>query len=524
MLMLVDGRGSGERSRERERAGETALPVAVASGVLLAFSETVWATATSVEVYSLHLALITLILLVFFRLALMPGAGEGLWMLAAFVIGLSFTNHMTTVLLAPGLLYLYFATQGGGRPSWRRIFRMAMPFALGLSLYAYLPIRASQRPLMNWGNPVSLERIFWHFSGKQYRVWIFSSTEAAGRQLQYFLTSLPAEFAYLALLPAVIGLVVLWRRKRQAAVATLLLFAGCVLYAINYDIHDIDSYFLLAYVMVALWAAIGLHAVALRLMSSGRGGVIAAVVVTAVIALAPFLMHRSTSDRSTDHLVEDYTQNMFRALPQNAVIFSYQWDYWLSASYYFQLVRGVRPDVVVIDKELLRRSWYFTELERRYPWFIEQSRPEVNAFLRELDKFEHDRPYDAAIIQGRYIGVIASMISRSMETRPVFVTHEIEPEFTQGYQRVPEGLAFRLVADSAFHPSPRPDFVFRPFRTPGRLEDALPRLYAAALVARGMYYYRAGYPKEARVAFTGALRYDPANTEARRWSSLLSGD
>jgi len=525
LAMLARG-PLASRIRSREVVGRMILLAAVAAGIMLACSETVWATATSVEVYSLHLLLLSLILLLFLRAAVIAEpetAGAGTWMLAAFVIGLSFTNHMTTVLLAPGLLYLYFSTQGGGSPAWSRIGRMVPPFLIGFSVYAYLPIRAAQSPALNWGNPVTLERMLWHFSGKQYRVWIFSSTEAAGRQLQYFLQSLPAEFAYAGLIPAVIGLAVLWKHHRRLAVCTALLFAGCVLYAINYDIHDIDSYFLLAYVTVALWAGVGLFAGGLWMVQRGGGLGRSALVVMLIIALAPFAMHRKRADESGNRLVEDYTMNVLRSLPPNALIFSYQWDYWLSATYYYQLVRSVRTDVVVVDKELLRRSWYFNELEHRYPWLIAGSRPEVAAFLKELDKFEHDLPYDPAVIQGRYVNLIASMIRRSMETRPVFVMHEIEEEFTAGLQRVPEGLAFRLVGDTLFHPSPRQEFQYRPFGRSGRLEDMVPKIYASALIARGVYYYRAGELGEAKTSFSRALEFDPANSEAFRWVGLLSG-
>src|SRR5207249_2922963 len=98
--------------------------------------------------------------------------------------------------------------------------------------------------LLNWGNPVTLERFLWHLSGKQFRVWIFSSTEAAGRQLKYFVSSLPHEFAYIGLVLASVGVIALLHMNRKLAIGVLLMFISCVFYSINYDIHDIDSYFL----------------------------------------------------------------------------------------------------------------------------------------------------------------------------------------------------------------------------------------------------------------------------------------
>jgi hypothetical protein len=200
------------------------------------------------------------------------------------------------------------------------------------------------------------------------------------------------------------------------------------------------------------------------------------------------------------------------------LVLSYQWDYWVSAANYFQLVKGVRPDVVVVDKELLRRSWYLTELEYRFPWLIRESQAEVNAFRNELFKFEHDQPYTPAIIQARYEAMIMSFIRRSFSSRPVYVTAEIESEFTRGLERVPQGLAFRIWNDTLFHPTPHPQYTFRPLGRSGRLEGFVPKFYASSLVARGEYYLYAGKDRrEGEMSFVDALRYDPSSAEAKAW-------
>ena len=491
------------------KAKETPSLVASAgASLLLAFSETYWSQATSVEVYSLHVLFLSLVLYSFMRATFYdavirirqteePASTETKWwMLFAFTLGLSFTNHMTTILLAPGLLYLYFALQGGSKDSWKRILRMVTPFLIGFSVYVYLPVRAGGGALLNWGNPVTLERFLWHLSGKQFRVWIFSSTEAAGRQFKYFINSLPHEFAYVGLILAVVGVIVLFRLHRKLAVSVVLLFVTCVLYSINYDIHDIDSYFLLAYFCVVIWSGIALGRLYewignASVLQPGVGGVL-----IVAVSLVPIGVHYRMNDESSNNLVEDYTKNMFASVRPNALVISYQWDYWVSAAYYFQIVKNYRDDVAVVDKELLRRSWYLLQLERRYPWLMERSRQEVEAYNKELFKFEHDIPYDPSVIQSRYVDMILSFISRNIASRPVYVTSEIEPEFTAGFQRVPEGLAFGLAADTLFHGTELPHYEIRPFGRRGRLEDMVKGLYISSLKNRAVYYYQHGHPDE----------------------------
>lgn len=517
VLTGVAARSAALRTKTKEALGTQIRVAAAAASLLLAFSETYWSQAVAIEVYSLHVLLAIISLYCFFRAALGYGGGtqtDGWWYAFAFVIGLSFANHMTTLLLAPGLLYLYFATQGFSSGSWRRIAWMALPFLAGLSVYLYLPIRAAQAPALNWGNPQTLERFLWHWTGKQYRVWIFSSTEAAGRQLNYFLNSIPTEFAYGGLIVAIVGAVALWRTQRAIAIGTVLFFAGCVLYAINYDIHDIDSYFLLAYIAVAFAAGPG-FLVSWRFLSERSGKLLASVAIL-LIGIMPLAFHFERADESGNFMVEDYTMNMFSSLEENALVLSYQWDYWVSASYYYQLVKHYRPDVVVVDKELLRRSWYFLQLENRYPWLIKNSQREVDAFLKELHKFEHDAPYDPALIQARYVEMIRSMIMNAIPERPVYVTTEIEPEFTAGMQRVPEGLAFRVYADSSRYAVRPVEFRLRPFPRSGRLENAMKNLYATASIAQGVYYTQNGMIPLAVEKFREALQHNSASTDALR--------
>ncbi len=465
-----------------EKRSWEVLPAAVVSSMFIGFSRTFWFQGLAIEVYSLHLLLVMIDMLLFVK-AVQRGS-KHYWLLFAFMTGLSFTNHMTTVLLAPAMLYWYFAEYGLGKPAWKKFGILALPFAAGLSLYLYLLVRASQYPLLNWGNPQSIERLWWHVTGKQFRVFMFSSAEAARRQLDYFFDNLTVEFFFPVLILAGLGAAVLLIREKRKFLFVLLLFAACVGYSINYDIHDIDSYFLLAFTAIALSSAFGIRFVLERM--NGVNFRIAFLTLLLAVAAGQFYYNRERTDQSTNYLAEDYTKNILLNLPPNAVIISYQWDYFIAASYYFQHVKGIRPDITVIDKELLRRSWYFTQLEKMYPELMQRSQQEVRLFLAELEKFEHDRPYEFTVIEGRYTQMIKSFIDRSGD-QPVFVTPEIEEQYTAGYFRVPEGLVFRLTKDTVYHPMKTMDFRFRDF--PGT--DAYSR-QIKSLTKKGLLL-RAGY-------------------------------
>ncbi len=484
------------------------LPAAFGT-LVLAASETYWSTATSIEVYPLHVFLVPVVMLLFLRSVSSEGSGRES-LAFAYALGLSFTNHMTTILLAPAFLWLFFRRHG--RSGFRRIGRLVPPFLLGLSAYLYLPIRARQAPVLNWGNPADLQHFLWHVSGKVYRVWIFSSMEIARKQLAYFVNSLPDEFAYFPLILALVGFLSLIARSRQLWVFTLLLFAGCLAYSINYDINDIDSYFLLAYITISIWAAFGAARI-VAIMEGGKyGGVASIGILASSIAVAAYNYERV--DESDNRIVEAYTRDMLSHIGPNGIIISSQWDYFVSAAYYLQLVENFRPDVTVVDKELMRRSWYYLQLRRRAPWLVDASRRELDAFLVELQKFEHDAPYNPSLIEYRYGGMIRSIIEKNFRSRPVYVTHEIGADYTSGYNLGPAGLAFRVYPDSIRHESPPVDFQVPIPRHRDKYVDGIVSLYAYAFYNNALAAFSEGKKGDAGRYVSEALILEPGMREA----------
>ena len=351
-------------------------------------------------------------------------------------------------LIAPATIYLFFKTHG---IRWRvlsLISRMAPLFALGLSLYLYLPLRSRPWfpfqhlgiPEFDWGRVCrGVYKFFQHVSGAQYRVWMFSSGEWP-TQLKTFLALTPWQLAWIGVPLAFVGMWRCYRTAKSTFWFLVLLILGCVAYSINYSIHDIASYFLLAWI-ASLWLiGIGLDGLAARWKPL--------VLCSAVLPLTAFTLNLRVNNHSKDYLVFDYTRNLVDNLEPNAVLISSQWDFFCSAFWYLQRVEGYRPDVILIEKELLRRTWYPLQLRRWYPATIARSERELALFEEDLQRFESGAPYDAARIQSRFIALLNSFIERNVADRPVYATVEVlqsEPGVALGYRKIPQGLALRLL-------------------------------------------------------------------------------
>ena len=341
------------------------LLTAVFGGLTLAFSRTFWFQSTSVEVYSLHLLLVTLILFFLLKAYVNSFENDKLshWLIFAFFLALGFTNHLTTLMILPGTAYLYFSRYKFNSASFKKLALMILLFIIVLvAIYSYLPLRASQNPILNWGNPLDWERIYRHVTGKQYQVWLFTSFDSAGKQFNHFWSILPFEF-FVGLLLAVIGLFVTLFKSRILGWFVLITFLFTLFYSINYDIHDIDSYFLLAFIMLSFFAAFG----ALKILEMKSLQKNLAIIILAVVIAIQLFFNFIKVNQSGVYTFEDYTKAVMNTVPNNSVIFSYQWDYFISASYYYQYVENFRKDVTVIDKELLRRSWYFNQINNHDP-------------------------------------------------------------------------------------------------------------------------------------------------------------
>jgi hypothetical protein len=456
----------------------------------LAFSQTYWGQGVDVEVYSLHILLITLVILFFLKAV--REERTVWWYLFAYTLGLSFTNHLTTILLAPAFLFVFFFEYRFTRIAADRITKVVLPFLLGLSVYCYLPVRSAAEPILNWGNPQTFEKFWWHVTGKQFRVWMFSSTDSAKKQFEYFLQHTPVEFYYIALLVSLIGFgTLLWHDKKKF-IFVLLLLLSCVGYSINYDIHDIDSYFLLAFMSLMMFAAFG----ALTLIQSMNMKIAASIFLGIIV----FQLYKNweTVDQSKNYIVEDYTKTMLRNLPENAIIVSYQWDYFVSASYYFQYVEKYRTDVTVLDKELFRRSWYFNQLTTSHPDVARRSHGEIQRFLEELYKFEHGMPYEFSVIEGRYTSLLESLFTKDGKDRLCFVTSEIEQNYTKGFKRVPYGLAQLLTHDTTYIPSPLFQGGFRPIGAGDNYSEQIKKLSASILMQRSFYETYFGHSEESK--------------------------
>jgi hypothetical protein len=375
---------------------------------------------------------------------------------------------------------------------------------------------SSQSPTTNWGYIKDWESFKYHVTGQQFSTWVFAKG-AAKKQLGVFFNSL-LHLTSVPLLIFVPALVNIFKNNIRVAFIILLSFLGCLLWAINYDIADIDSYFILAYYAMVLAAGhfcyyfVAQKKKAIKFVSLG---------VLIVFLIQSVTYNLIYNNYSQDFLFEAYTKDVLLSAEPNAIIESKQWDHWVASSWYFQRVEKLRTDITVVDKELMRRIWYLNYLQDKSGWLFKGYEDEVNTFKKDLYPFEHSKTYDQVLLQAGYVNVLSKVLSEHYKNRPVYITPELMLEEVQkneiknpeGSYWVPMGLYLKLIPnDTIYHPAPWPKHLAALAEKPIVLKTMYHKqatsLSATCFLWRAQYENRMKKPEEAQRWITLAANTD----------------
>lgn len=491
---------------------------ALAGALAYAFSPVIWSQAVFLEVYALTAMWSVTVL--WLAVAYRQGGQPRQFMLMAFLAGLGMGNHLSLLWTLGGVVILLAA----GRPRPLMGLAAAGLFLAGLSIYLFLPVRSSLSPLMNWGSPDNWERFLWHVSGRQYRTWMFGQTaDQLWLNLRSFLVlwlKNPGIYLWWLIIP---GGIALYQKERRVLMALGVVFLLAALYGINYNIPDIEPYFVPAlvsgYVLMAAGMGWVTESVLLRIPSR-RIAIIARTILAGVFLL-PLALNFSASDQSRNQLSEDLASALLESAAPNAVILIDSWDLHSSCLYLVHH-QGLRRDVVLVNKELLRRSWYLAHLRKRYPEYMAACQGQVERYQVRLSDFEHGRPYDARELQSLYQGLLnALLLNNYYDNSPYLTQPRLLGDYdgvAAQYQRVPEGLLYRLKLPG------RIEHVGDSFMFSDRLagidtmkltlrERQNHRLWPRMLYNRGMYLAQNLLYEDALGYFQQAVKYDGSRPE-----------
>lgn len=235
----------------------------VAGGLALMAAPYVWNIGLRADAHALHFFLVSLLVWLLLRWAIgMEREPEraGRWLFsAAIVFGIAMGNHALTLLIAPGIA-ITILTAAPRLPRERPRLLVACAAGLVLTmvvLYAYLPIRASMDPPLDYGHPVTLDRLRYTVLAEQFR-GSFHGLPPAREVLTAAADLLVGQLGIFGWL-AIPGLVATLALRPALFTLSVPTFAITFLFALGYENADITRYQAVPLLMALLWVMVGLE-------------------------------------------------------------------------------------------------------------------------------------------------------------------------------------------------------------------------------------------------------------------------
>jgi hypothetical protein len=329
------------------------LGAAVLAGLGFGLYGVVWDQATAAKggIYLLNLAL-----------------GLGAWHAVlskraeafGLLAGLMLANHYVSAVL--WLAPLAWALG----PARLKALAWASP---GLSLYLYLPLRAAQQPLLNWGDPSSWTQFWWMLSRGGYtQAGINDPAIVAWEQASLWWSSLRQGGWWMLPWLAAAGAWRLWKDQRGLAIAfaaaiVLGLTAALFINKTPMDNRWLALIFALpATVLVAPLAGLGLAWIAQALDAPRLGWML----LIAALAGSAMAAQYARSDRSGSYVGWDYAHDLALGQPRDALYLT-EGDFHTLPLIHAQVVEGRRRDLQLALNALSGEPWYQRLLARRDP-------------------------------------------------------------------------------------------------------------------------------------------------------------
>lgn len=424
-------------------------------------------------------------------------------LLLSFLYGLAAGTNPTIAALVPGVLLVMYLN--------RRFFSLPKIVLLGLvfsvtliAVYAYLPIRASAWPFVNWGNPQTWPLFIGQLRGEGLNIYEPQSGSINGftgspivflQSVSHFIYLLILQFTPLLLPFLAYGLYITYKKNKYLFWFLMSVPILDVFYAGLYYSGNQESWFILSYLIAAIFIGIGFYFLVLRLNLKTNH-----LKLLSLAAFLPLVVWFIPLNRSGHYYSSDYAKNLYSDLGKNAILIG-TGDFSNSLGFYLHVADKYREDVIPVTANVLYvNKWYRDGLRHA-------SDIVVSPKLEDIIQYKAFDEYNRAMNE---------FIADNIDKRPIYVTpltlRASALAATSGGQLVldsrfkfiPHGLTLQVVPkNSDIQPDPKAyDFTFQTQnaqKAPFYLErnyvagyKNLRNEYAYAYEALGDWYFNKG--------------------------------
>jgi hypothetical protein len=337
---------------------------ALSATLALAFSGLFWSQAVITEVYALNAFFAALL----FYGALRVKQANQHWLLPGLcgLLGLSLGNHLSILLWLPFPIFILKA-----RWRWQPIAVAFLAFCIGLSTYSIIPWRAAALPPVNWGLAITWSNFLWLVSAEPYRQFVLATPWSfTPSRILVELRLLTETFIWWGIPVGLLGLSTIFQTYRALAYGSLLTFILFSIYAIGYNTTDSFVYLLPALLIFSLWIGWGLYSLLdyfiFQPATAKPAYIACAILVFVGTPLLSLWLNFSKQNLSQDYQALAYAQQSLDVAEPGAIIITDD-DPHTFALWYGRYALNIRPDVVIVNINLLSYGWYRQILNHNHP-------------------------------------------------------------------------------------------------------------------------------------------------------------
>jgi len=361
------------------------------------FSKTNWAEAGVSKVYMLNIMFLLISIYLFTKFY----SSKDIRFLYAVMlsVGIGFANHIFMIIfLIPFLLSLT-------RKKFRSLLNLKIIskalifFAIGLSIYLYVPLRAASNPDICWGKPDNISRLSDYLTQQQYNVkkGTRDLSDFAFLLKNWFLL-IPGEYGMIFFILSIVGVVLIFFERRDIfyfLTGIIILNLLIVLYyGVGREFHlvyhipviTLSGFFLVGFMLNE------------RLRSLFYNFKILYVIFPIIILLL-FSKNYFESNRS-DHLFGYlHGKSLMDTVSKNGTFFG-ETDTALFPMYYLSFVEGYRKDIKIVDRQMFVVHFLENNFAHINPKeemkIIRES--EADVFYAEYPRINQIRTYEYGLI------------------------------------------------------------------------------------------------------------------------------
>lgn len=344
---------------------------AVLGAAIFAVSAVFWSQAVIAEVYVLNAALMALTLLLLLAWARTYGEArvrssralfkpDTILSLLALVYGFSLTHHRTMLLLAPVLVVFLFAVDHRIFIRGRLLARLIVLALAPLSLYLYIPLRASMMSPLDGSYQSTWQGFLNYVTARPYvKMFVTENPVQDARDLTFYFHLLRAQFTWAGIALGGLGLVCSFRRPKMASLLVLS-FSIIAVFVAGYHVPDIEVFLIPLFLIWAAWIGNGFAALwefftrlwerraYHRAPQLQRALYVLLLAGGSLLPLRLWQANRAENDLSRRWEVHDYGVDMLsQPLEQDAVVVGILGE--MTLLNYFQQTEGLRPELVTIS-------------------------------------------------------------------------------------------------------------------------------------------------------------------------------